>query len=117
VPDIQYVSIGNPVRFRGRQFDTRIDWNITSVDKVAVSTFYTPSENLTANTAGRSRPMADINSPRKNWSVAALYDRVISSQMFNEARVNVTHWGFNEVEANQNSNFGYTADRGRGFSV
>jgi len=106
IPDIQFASLANPVKFSGKQFDTRIDYNVTNKDKVAISTYYTPTENLAANTGGRSRPMADIRSPRKNWSVAALYDRVLSALMFNEARFNVTHWGFDEVTANAATNFG-----------
>ena len=115
IPDIQYVSLANPVKFKGRQFDTRVDYNVTDKDKIAVSTYYTPTENIGANTNGRSRPMADIKSPRKNWSVAGLYDRIISSRMFNEARMNVTHWGFDEVKANPNSNFGIPRVEVEGF--
>jgi len=106
IPDIQFARLANPVSFTGNQYNTRIDLNLTDKDKLAFSTYFTPSKNIGANTGARSRPMADITSPRLNWSGAVIYDRIISARMFNEFRVNINRWGFNEITANQDVNFG-----------
>ncbi len=106
IPDIQFARLANPNSFVGNQYNTRLDFNITDKDKLAVSTYFTPSKNVGANTGGRSRPMADLTSPRLNWSAAGIYDRIISAKMFNEFRVNINRWGYNEITANQDVNFG-----------
>ncbi len=106
VPDIQLAQLANPAKFTGHQFNTRIDFQPTTRDSFAFSTFITPTESLTANTAGRSRPMADINSPRLNWAATAIYTRVLSSSMINEFRFNMNQWKFNEITSNPDVNYG-----------
>ena len=106
IPDLQYALLSNPTSFRGNQFFTRVDYNITSKDTLAVSSFFTPVTNFTSDAAAQSRPMADINSERLNWDVAIIYIRNLSPTMLNEARFNITRWGFNEIDSNPNINFG-----------
>ena len=119
VPDLEFARLENPGRFRGNQYNARVDWVISNNDKVAVSTYITKSSFFGANVSGRSRPIADINSPRTNISIAGSYNRVISATMFNEFRLNMTKWSFDEVKANPDANFsvprieieGYPFDR------
>ncbi len=106
IPDIQFARLANPSKFSGNQYNTRIDFQATAKDSFTVSTFFTPTENLTANSGGRSRPIADINSPRFNWAATAIYNRVISSTMINEFRFNMNGWNFDEISANPDANFG-----------
>ena len=106
VPDIQYVNLFNPNSFRGNQYFTRIDYNATAKDTIAVSTFFTPTLNNGADVAGRSRPMGDIISDRLSFSTAVIYNRIISATIFNQARINYSGFSFNEVTSNPNSNFG-----------
>ncbi|HMJ07631.1 MAG TPA: TonB-dependent receptor, partial [Pyrinomonadaceae bacterium] len=106
IPDIQFARLANPSSFVGNQYNTRVDFNATSKDTFTVSTYFTPTNNLGANSAGRSRPIADISSPRFTWAVAAIYTRVISARMVNEARFNINQWSFDEVKANPDANFG-----------
>jgi hypothetical protein len=106
VPDIQFARLGNPSKFSGNQYNTRIDFQPTEKDSFTVSTYFTPTENLTANPGGRTRPIADINSPRFNWAGTLIYNRAISSSMTNEFRFNMNGWRFDEIKANESSNFG-----------
>lgn len=106
IPDIQFARLANPAKFSGNQYNTRIDFQPTEKDSFAISTFFTPTKNLTANPGGRTRPIADINSPRFNWAGTFIYSRTISSSMINEFRFNMNGWKFDEVKANENSNFG-----------
>lgn len=106
IPDLQYALLANPTSFKGNQFFTRVDFNATQNDTFSVSAFITPVTNFTSDAAGQSRPMADINSKRLNWDLAIIYTRNISATMLNEARFNVTRWGFNEIDSNPDVNFG-----------
>ena len=106
IPDVQYALLANPTSFRGNQYFTRVDYNLTSKDTVAVSAFITPVTTITSDNQAQSRPMADITSKRLNWDLAAIYTRNISATMLNEARFNFTRWGFDEVNSNPNVNFG-----------
>jgi hypothetical protein len=106
IPDIQYALISNPGRFRGHQFHTRVDYNITDNDRLAVTAIFVPTSSLGADTGGRSRPMADILSERLNYNLAVIYHRTIGATMLNEARFNVTRWSFDEVTSNPNVDFG-----------
>ncbi len=106
IPDVQYALLANPTLFRGNQYFTRVDHNITSKDTLAFSAFITPVTNFTSDSDAQSRPMADINSKRLNWDLAAIYTRNISATMLNEGRFNFTRWGYDEVSSNPNVNFG-----------
>lgn len=106
IPDVLYVDLENPRSTDGNQYVTRIDFEATQKDKFAFSLFYTPRYSSGVNTSAQSRPMADINSDRLNYNTAFSYIRTISPTIINEARVNFTSWGYNEVDANPDTNFG-----------
>lgn len=106
IPDIVYAQLANPGSFRGHQYFGRVDYNITDKDVTYFSLNLTPTKNLGSDVGGRSRPMADILSERLNWSVSGVYTRIISSTLLNEARINVSGWGFDEVASNTDRNLG-----------
>ena len=106
IPDIQYVNLLNPNSFKGNQYFTRIDYNATSKDSFAVSTFFTPTANTGADPAGQSRQIGDIISDRTAFSTALIYNRTISTTIFNQARFNYSGFSYDEVASNPNSNFG-----------
>jgi len=83
VPDVQYVNLLNPNSFSGNQFFTRVDYNATDKDTIAVSTFFTPTINNGNEIGGRSRQIGDIISDRSSFSTAVIYNRTISATMFN----------------------------------
>ncbi|MDQ3220631.1 MAG: TonB-dependent receptor [Acidobacteriota bacterium] len=106
IPDIQFARLFNVNSFSGNQYFTRIDYNATDKDSIAVSTFFTPTLGSGSDTDGRSRPIGDLISDRLSYSVAVIYNRTISTTMFNQARFNYSGFSFNEVESNPNGNFG-----------
>jgi len=106
IADIQFANIFNPNSFDGNQYFTRVDYNATSKDSIAISTFFTPAVNNGTDTAGRSRPQGDIISDRFNFSTALIYNRTISATKFNQARFNYSGFSFDEVESNPLANFG-----------
>jgi len=106
VADLQKVLLANPTSFRGNQFNTRIDFNATSNDRITVSSYIVPNTATSADTGGQSRLMGDITSKRLSYALGLIYQRTISATKLNEARFNVTRWGFDEIQTNQQSNFG-----------
>ncbi len=106
IPDIQFVELLNPNSFSGNQYFTRIDYNATARDTIAVSTFFTPTLREEGDVGGRSRPIGDLISDRLSFSVAAIYNRTISATKFNQLRVNYSGFSYNEVESNPLGNFG-----------
>ncbi len=106
VADLQFAQLSNPRSFTGGQYFTRIDYEVTKKDKLAISSYIVPTRAFTADTSAQSRPMADINSKRFSYALGIIYTRSISSTMINEARFNITRWGFDETKSNPNSDFG-----------
>lgn len=106
IPDLQYAQLANPRTDSGDQYVTRIDFDATQKDKFAFSMFYTPRTSFGANTAAQSRPMSDLRSERLNYNAAFAYIRNFSATVTNEARFNITKWGYNEIDSNPDVNFG-----------
>lgn len=106
VPDVQFVNLVNPNSFSGNQFFTRVDYNATDNDTIAVSTFFTPTLTNGVDVAGRSRQLGDLVSDRLSFSTAVIYNKTISATIFNQARFNYSGFAFNEVESNPLANFG-----------
>lgn len=103
IADFQWATLANPYTFRGNQYNTRIDYQITQKDNLAVSTYFVPFNQTAASTDQQSRPQADVTSKRFSYQVGVIYRRQISANILNEARFNVTRWGFNEVDSNPNA--------------
>lgn len=106
IPDVQNVLLENPTSTKGNQYNGRIDYDITKKDKFAFTLFYTPRTSVGNDTAAQSRPNTTIRSERLNYNTAFSYIRTITSNVINEARFNLTKWGFDEVDSNPNINFG-----------
>lgn len=115
VADFQWATLANPYTFRGNQFNTRIDYQVTDKDNVAVSTYFVPFNQTAAEPAHQSRPQADITSKRFSFQVGVIYRRQISATILNEARFNVTRWGFNEVDSNPDAELGLPRVQIEGF--
>ncbi len=106
IADLQYALLENPANFKGNQYTTRVDYQLTEKDKIFFSGVWAPTNQFTPDTAGQSRPMNDISSNRLNWKTAFVYARNFSATILNEARFNITKWSFDEVSSNPNVNFG-----------
>jgi hypothetical protein len=106
IADLQFAQLSNPNTFTGNQYFTRIDYVVTERDKLTVSSYIVPTRAFTADRAAQSRPMADINSKRLSYAVAFIYTRNISSTLMNEARFNITRWGFDETNSNPDADYG-----------
>jgi hypothetical protein len=106
IPDIAQYVISSPQRFRGNQFNGRIDYNHGSNDQFAVSTYFTPTDTLGSDESSGARPLDDLETKPLNTAVTFTYNRIISSSTINEARFNLTRFAFNGIESSATTNFG-----------
>ncbi|MEW5978242.1 MAG: TonB-dependent receptor [Acidobacteriota bacterium] len=106
IPDLLYARLAAPSRVNGNQYNFRVDYNLSSNDQIALSTYITQFEGLSSDTAGRSRPLGDLLSDRTNPALTLTYIRILSPSMINEARFSFARFGFNEIQSNQDVNFG-----------
>lgn len=106
IADVQWAQLESFNKFRGNQYNARIDFQATDKDKFTFSSYLVPNTALTSDGAAQSRPQSDINSERLTYALGFIYARNISSTMLNEARFNITRWGFNEVDSNPQADLG-----------
>lgn len=106
IADLQKVLVYTPTNFRGNQYNTRIDWYVTGKDRFTASTYFVPNTNFVSDYSSGARPMGDITSKRFSYALGFIYARTISNKTLNEARFNITRWGFDETKTNPNANFG-----------
>jgi hypothetical protein len=106
VPDIAFAQLALPGHTQGNQYNGRVDFNPTSKDSVAVSTYITKLDQLSADAAGGSRPLGDLPFQPLNTSATATYIRTFSPTLLNEARFNITRFADNGVADAANVNFG-----------
>ncbi len=105
IPDIQFAQLTIPDKNKSRQFNTRIDYQVTKDDLVAFSMYFVPNNNEFA-WGGVGRPAYDFTSARRNTVGTLLWTRTLSSSMVNEARFNVTRWFFDEIASNPDIGWG-----------
>ena len=106
VPDLLCANFPNPKDSQARQFFARIDFNATKRDKIAFTSFWVPVDANSFDSNAQSRPMADFTSKRRNFAYGLIYVRDLSATSTNEARVNYSGWGFDELASNPTANFG-----------
>jgi Carboxypeptidase regulatory-like domain len=100
IADVQWAELERISKFRGNQFQTRIDYKVSEKDNLTFSSYFVPNKATASNDGAQSRPQADINSERLSYAIGAIYNRTISATSINEARFNITRWGFDETKSN-----------------
>ncbi len=104
VPDIAFFQTVNPTTSRPQQYSGRADYQATSKDLIAFTTYYVPNTTTFFNGPVRSANL--WNSDRLNETAAVLWNRTFSPTVLNEARFNVTRWHFNEIASNPQEPWG-----------
>jgi hypothetical protein len=104
IPDVFYVQTVNPNNARPEQYTGRVDYQATSSDLIAFSTYYVPNNSTFYN--GPARAANFWHSDRLNETGTLLWGHTISPTWLNEARFNVTRWKFDEVASNSQEPWG-----------
>ncbi|HTS66190.1 MAG TPA: TonB-dependent receptor [Candidatus Acidoferrales bacterium] len=106
IPDIAFAQLALPGQTNGNQYNARVDFNPTSADSFAVSTYISNLDQLSADAAGGSRPLGDLPFKPFNTAATATYNRTLSPTLLNEARFNFTRFEDNGLADAANVNFG-----------
>ena len=108
IPDIQFVSgTIEPNKATHRQYNGRVDFNVTKNDLVAFSMYYVPATSTFLNNGNiGDRTMNVFTSPVTNRAATAFWDHTFSSTIVNEIRVNAAGWQEKDLASNPNAPFG-----------
>ncbi|MEQ1606619.1 MAG: TonB-dependent receptor [Pyrinomonadaceae bacterium] len=104
IADVQWALLDRFSSFKGNQYNTRIDFLATNRDKLTFTSYFVPNTASTSSDSSQSRPQADINSDRLTYALGFIYNRNISATTVNEARFNITRWGYDETKSNPDAN-------------
>ena len=91
VPDVQNVQLTVPSHSRGKQYNGRVDYSVTSKDLLAVSTYFTKLDNFSGSN-GTSRPDGDLPFKPLNSAMTLIYIHTFSPTWLNEFRANGTRF-------------------------
>ena len=103
-PDIMFVSTVNPTDQTNQQFNGRVDFQLTGSDLIAANLYYVPVSQSNFN--GPARESNFFHHNATNYSTGALWDHTFSSNMLNQARVDMAGWKWNEITANPQTPYG-----------
>jgi hypothetical protein len=100
-----YQDILNPNSSTHRQYNGRVDFNLTSKDLLAFSLYYVPNSSTSINGNG-VRQMNSFNSTSLNRAATFLWDHTFSPTVVNEARVNAAGWMNKDLANNPSAPWG-----------
>ena len=90
IPDVAYAQLASPFNLRGRQYNARLDFNLTPHDLIAGSFYYTKLDNLTDSGTAGARPGDFIPFKPYNTAATLIYIHTFSASLLNEFRANFT---------------------------
>lgn len=105
IPDIEQVTLRLPGTNSGNQYNGKIDYNLGK-NQFSFSSYFTRVNNLSADSAGRSRPEGDLAIKPFNQTQSIAWIRPFGPTLVNEFRVNFTRFHFDQIATNTNVNFG-----------
>jgi Carboxypeptidase regulatory-like domain len=108
VPDITQYTISNPTTSDFKQYNGRLDANITSKDHAAFAIYWVPS-SLTRLNGGLGYQL--FHHDQTNNAFSIIWNHTFSPTFLNEARANAAGWRYNEVASNPQAPFGLPQDQ------
>ncbi len=108
IPDVQHLDYeGKPDITNATQYNGRMDFQATNKDLIAFSIYRSPLlKTFLPGGWVDGRQYDTFNSDTQHNAATVLWTRTISSTMINEARMNVTHWYFDELKGNPQAPWG-----------
>jgi hypothetical protein len=106
VPDVENVELAVPSHSHGRQFNGRVDWNISSKNLLAGSFYITKLDSYGTSGAAGSRPQGDLPFKPLNTAATLIFIHTFSPTWINELRGNGTRFADNQLKDAANVNFG-----------
>jgi len=105
-PDIAfYQGTLEPSNSSHKQYNGRLDFNVTGKDLVAFSIYYVPNSSTGLNGNG-DRKMNLFNTTYLNRAETLLWDHTFGPSLINEVRVNAAGWMEKDLVSNPNAPWG-----------
>ena len=108
VPDITQYTISNPTTSDFKQYNGRLDANVTSRDHAAFAIYWVPS-NYSRLNGGLGYQL--FHHDQINDAFSVIWNHTFSATFLNEARANAAGWRYNEVASNPQAPFGLPEDQ------
>ncbi len=108
VADVAFYSTSTPFTSYYRQFNGRVDGNVTEKDHLAFNIYWVPQGFTQYN--GGARAYNLFNRNQINDAFAVIYNHTFSANLLNEARANAAGWRYNEIGSNPQQPVGLPQD-------
>src|SRR5271165_6705846 len=108
VPDIAQYTISNPTTSDFKQYNGRIDANVTSKDHASFAIYWVPSSTSFLN-GGLGYQF--FHHSQTNDAFSVIWNHTFSPTFLNEARANAAGWRWNELATNPQAPFGLPQDQ------
>lgn len=106
-PDIDLYAISNPTTTDFKQYNGRLDADLTSKDHVSFTIFWEPSSKTDYN-GGYGYDL--FHHDQVNNAFAIIWNHIFSPTFLNEARANAAGWRYNELASNPQEPIGLPQD-------
>jgi hypothetical protein len=105
--DIAQYSIQNPTTNDFKQYNGRLDADVTSKDHASFAIYWVPATTTTYN-GGLGYQL--FNHSQVNDAFSVIWNHIFSPTFLNEARANAAGWRYNELQSNPQAPFGLPQD-------
>lgn len=109
VADIADYATTSPFTSYYRQYNGRLDADLTSKDHIAFAIYWVPQGSTFYN--GGSRAYNLFHHDQINEALSVIYNRTFSATFLNELRANAAGWRWNEITSNPQSPVGLPSDQ------
>jgi hypothetical protein len=103
VPDIAQYSIVSPITSDFKQYNGRIDADVTGKDHASFAIFWVPASISRLN-GGLGYQL--FHHSQVNDAFSVIWNHTFSPTFLNEARANAAGWRYNEIQSNPQAPFG-----------
>jgi len=107
VADIAYYSTSNPTSSDFKQYNGRLDADVTHNDHVSFAIYWVPAIKTTYN-GGIGYQL--FHHSQVNDAFSVIWNHIFSPNFLNEARANAAGWRYNELDSNPQAPFGLPQD-------
>jgi hypothetical protein len=105
--DITQYSISNPTSTDFKQYNGRLDADVTSKDHASFAIYWVPTTKTDYN-GGLGYQL--FNHSQINDAFSVIWNHIFSPTFLNEARANAAGWRYNELASNPQAPFGLPQD-------
>ncbi|HEX3436726.1 MAG TPA: TonB-dependent receptor [Pseudacidobacterium sp.] len=103
VPNIAFYTIQNPTTSDFKQYNGRLDADVTGRDHVSFAIYWVPT-SISRYNGGYSYQL--FNHTQTNNAFSLIWNHTFSPTFLNEARANAAGWRYNELNSNPQAPFG-----------